>query len=90
MVYDFSTVLIQSRTLSLADVRGQAGNHGRIKCAPPSIATKSFWNNNFIHTHPSVFKMPTELEDLVGFINHGSTPVRQLGMCIPWCLIRRR
>lgn len=24
--------------------------------------------------------MPSELEDLVGFINHGSTPVRQLGM----------
>jgi hypothetical protein len=27
--------------------------------------------------------MPSELEDLVGFINHGSTPVRQLGMHIP-------
>jgi hypothetical protein len=33
--------------------------------------------------------MPSELEDLVGFINHGSTPVRQLGMPNPHTFVRR-
>lgn len=73
--------------LSLADVSVKGGEQRQYKNVPlqdsrgRGMLTKIHFQTIYaIETDINTFKMPSELEDLVGFINHGSTPVRQLGV----------